>query len=154
MAKRKTSNSALATSLLYIIIGVLLIVFRSQTLGWAITVAGAVFVAFGIVDLLRRNYTSGAISLAIGIAILVLGRLAAQVVLLVMGILIAVKGLVALIEALNRKRKNLMLILFAIFSIVVGLMLAFGNGFDIMVLVVGILLTIDGVLGLFSALKK
>ncbi|MBP3396260.1 MAG: DUF308 domain-containing protein [Clostridia bacterium] len=154
MAKRKTSNSALATSLLYIIIGVLLIVFRSQTLGWAITVAGAVFVAFGIVDLLRRNYTSGAINLAIGIAILVLGRLAAQVVLLVMGILIAVKGLVALIEALNRKRKNLMLILFAIFSIVVGLMLAFGNGFDIMVLIVGILLTIDGVLGLFSALKK
>lgn len=154
MAKRKTSNSALATSLLYIIIGVLLIVFRSQTLGWAITVAGAVFVAFGIVDLLRQNYTSGAISLAIGIAILVLGRLAAQVVLLVMGILIAVKGLVALIEALNRKRKNLMLILFAIFSIVVGLMLAFGNGFDIMVLIVGILLTIDGVLGLFSAMKK
>ena len=154
MAKRKTSNSALATSLLYIIIGVLLIVFRSQTLGWAITVAGAVFVAFGIVDLLRRNYTSGAINLAIGIAILVLGRLAAQVVLLVMGILIAVKGLVALIEALNRKRKNLMLILFAIFSIVVGLMLAFGNGFDIMVLIVGILLTIDGVLGLFSAMKK
>lgn len=154
MAKRKTSNSALATSLLYIIIGVLLIVFRSQTLGWAITVAGAVFVAFGIVDLLRRNYTNGAINLAIGIAILVLGRLAAQVVLLVMGILIAVKGLVALIEALNRKRKNLMLILFAIFSIVVGLMLAFGNGFDIMVLIVGILLTIDGVLGLFSAMKK
>ncbi len=151
---RKANNPALVSSLLYIIIGVLLIVFRSQTIGWAMTAAGIVFVVFGVIDLLRQSWSSGAVSLIIGIAILVLGWTATKIVLLVLGILIALKGLVALIEALKRKKKNLILILFAIFSIVVGLLLAFGNGLDIMVLIVGILLTVDGVLGLFSAMKK
>ena len=41
MAKKK--NSSFFTSLLYIIIGVLLIVFRDQTLGWAMTAAGVFF---------------------------------------------------------------------------------------------------------------
>lgn len=153
MAK-KANNSALMSSLLYIVIGVLLIIFRDQTLGWAMTIAGIVFVVSGALDLVRRNYTSGAVSLVIGIAILVLGWTAAQIVLLVMGILIAVKGLFALFDALKRKRKNVILILYALFSIVIGLLLAFGNGFGMMVMVVGILLTVDGVLGLLSALKK
>jgi hypothetical protein len=33
-------------------------------------------------------------------------------------------------------------------------MLAFGNGLDIMIIVVGALLLIDGVLGLIGSLKK
>ena len=56
----KKSNSELFSSLLYIIIGVLLIVFRSQTLGWAMTIVGALFVLSGILDLIRMNWAGGA----------------------------------------------------------------------------------------------
>ena len=82
MAKKTKSNSELFASLLYILIGVLLIVFRSQTLGWAMTIAGAFFIISGVLDVLKKNWTGGAISLIIGIAILVLGWLAAQIVAL------------------------------------------------------------------------
>ena len=150
----KKNNSELFSSLLYIIIGVLLIVFRSQTLNWAMTIAGVIFVASGIIDVLRKNWASGAVSLIIGIAILVLGWLATQIVLLVLGILIALKGVVALIDVLKRSHKNALQVLFPILSIVVGLMLAFGNALDIMILVVGVLLTVDGILGLAGSLKK
>ena len=152
MAKKQ--NSELFSSLLYIIIGVLLVVFRSQTLGWAMTIAGTFFVISGILDLVKRNWAGGAVSLIIGISILVLGWLAAAIVLLVLGILIAVKGIVALIDVLKKSRKNALDILFPVISVVVGIMLAFGNGLDIMIVIVGALLAIDGVIGLLGSLKK
>ena len=152
MAKKK--NSELFSALLYIVIGILLVVFKSQTLNWAMTIAGIVFVVSGILDLVKRNWSSGTVSLIIGIAILVLGWLAATIVLLVLGILITVKGIVALIDVFKKSQKNALEILFPILTVVVGIMLAFGNGLDIMLIIVGALLAIDGVLGLIGSLKK
>lgn len=150
----KKSNPELFSSLLYIIIGVLLVIFRSQTLGWAMTIAGIVFIVSGILDLVKKNWTGGAVSLIIGIAILILGWAAAQIVLLVLGILIAIKGIVALIDVLKKKNKGILEILFPILSIVVGLMLAFGNALDIIIIIVGVLLIVDGVIGLLGSAKK
>ncbi|MBQ7386975.1 MAG: DUF308 domain-containing protein [Clostridia bacterium] len=147
-------NSALFSSLLYIIIGVLLIIFRTETLGWAMTIAGVFFIVSGILDLVKKNFSSGAISLIIGIAIIVLGWLAVKIVLLVLGILIVIKGVLALVDALKGDKKNALDLVFPVLTMFVGLMLAFGNGLDIMIIIVGVLLAIDGVLGLVSALKK
>lgn len=150
----KKTNSELFSALLYIVVGVLLMVFRSQTLGWAMTIAGVIFLVSGALDLIKKNWTSGAVSLIIGIAILALGWLAATIVLLVLGILIAIKGVVALLEVFKKKKMNALDIVFPVLTIVVGVMLAFGNGLDIMILIVGALLAIDGVLGLVGSLKK
>lgn len=150
----KKQNSELFSSLLYIIIGVLLVIFRSHTLGWAMTIAGIFFVISGILDMLKKNWSGGAVSLIIGISILVLGWLATKIVLLVLGIMIALKGVVALIDVLKGKPSNALEFVFPILSVVVGLMLAFGSGLDLMIIIVGILLAIDGAIGLVGALKK
>ena len=150
----KKSNSELFSSLLYIIIGVLLVIFRSETLGWAMTIAGIIFLISGILDLVKRNWAGGAVSLIIGLTILILGWAAAQIVLLVLGILIAIKGVVALIDALKQSNKSVLGILFPILSVVVGLMLAFGNALDIMIIITGVLLMVDGIIGLVGSLKK
>ena len=150
----KKTNSELFSSLLYIVIGILLGVFKSQTLNWAMTIVGLFFVISGALDLVKKNYTGGAVSLIIGIAILVLGWAAAQIVLLVLGILIAVKGIVAFIDAFKKKRTNALDLVFPVLTVVVGLMLAFGNALDIMIIIVGVLLAVDGVLGLIASLKK
>ena len=152
MAKKR--NNELISALLYIILGVLLVVFKSQTLGWAMTIAGIFFVISGALDLIRQNYAGGAVSLIIGIAILVLGWLAVEIVLLVLGILIAFKGIVALLAIFKRKRNNALDIIFPVLTVAVGLMLAFGNGLDIMIVITGVLLAIDGILGLLGAMKK
>ena len=153
MAK-KNNTSNLISAILYILVGVLLIVFKSATLGWAMTIAGVIFIISGVIDLIKKNWMGGAVSLIIGIAILVLGWLATAIVLLVLGLLIAVKGLVALIEEFRKKKLSVFGILFAILTIIVGLMLAFGNGLDILILLCGIFLIVDGVLGLISAITK
>lgn len=150
----KKTSSELSSSLLYIIIGVLLVIFRSQTLGLAMTIAGIIFVVSGILDLVKQNWVGGAVSLIIGISILILGWAAAQIVLLVLGILIAIKGIVSLIDVLKKKRKSALMILYPVLSIAVGLLLAFGNGLDIVIIIVGVLLIVDGVIGLLGSLKK
>ena len=153
MAEKK-KHSELFASLLYIIIGVLLVIFRSQTLGWAMTIAGIFFIVSGALELLKKNWAGGAVSLGIGIAILVLGWLAATIVLLVLGILIAIKGIVALIDVFKDSKKTALDFVFPVLTIVVGIMLAFGRGLDIMIIIVGVLLAIDGVIGLVASLKK
>jgi uncharacterized membrane protein HdeD (DUF308 family) len=150
----KKSNSELFSALLYLAIGVLLIVFRSQTLGWAMTIAGVVFVVSGILDLVKSNFASGAVSLIIGIAILVLGWTAAQIVLLVLGILIALKGLVALINGLKKRHVTVLDVLFPVLTMIVGLMLAFGNALDVLIVITGVLLVVDGLLGLIASARK
>ena len=150
----KKNNSELFASLLYIIIGVLLVIFRSQTIGWAMTIAGIFFIVSGVLDLIKQNWAGGAVSLIIGIAILVLGWVAAKIVLLVLGIMIAIKGIIALIEAFKKKNTNALDIIFPILTIVVGLVLAFGNGLDILIVITGALLALDGVLGLINSFKK
>ena len=152
MAKQK-KNSYLFSALLYIVLGVLLIVFRSQTLDWAMTIAGVFFVISAVLDLFKRNFIGGAVSLIIGIAILVLGWTATKIVLLVLGILLAVKGLFALFDAFKGK-KSVLALIFPILNIFVGLVIAFGNGLDIVLVVCGVLLVIDGALGLLASFKS
>ena len=150
----RKNDSEIFSSLLYIIVGVLLIVFRSQTLNWAMTVVGVIFIVSGILDVIGRNTTGGAVSLIIGIAVLVLGWIAAKIVLLVLGLLIAIKGAVALINLLKSGCRSALMLVFPLLSVVVGVMLAFGNGLDVMIMIVGVLLAADGVLGLAASLTN
>ena len=154
MATKK--NSELFSSILYIVVGILLAYFRSGTIGWAMTIAGIFFIVSGVLDLVKKNYTGGAVSLIIGLAIIVLGWLAATIVFIVLGILIAVKGIVALIDAFKKSNKNALDLVFPVLTTVVGLLLifAFGKIIDTILLIVGILLAIDGVIGLIGAMKK
>ena len=150
MAKKSSSN--VASALLYIVIGVLLIVFRAETLNWAMTAMGVFFIISGILDIAKKNAVGGVVSLSIGIAILVLGWLATHIVLLVLGILLAVKGVMALLQALTHKT-TLLGILFPILTVLAGLSLAFGRGLEYMLIVAGVILVVDGLLGLVNNKK-
>jgi hypothetical protein len=73
---------------------------------------------------------------------------------IVLGVLIAVKGVFALIDVIKKSRKNALEIVFPVLTIVLGALLAFGNGVGIIIAIAGVLLAIDGVIGLIGSLKK
>ena len=152
MAKKSSSN--LLSALLYLILGILLVVFKSGALGMAMTIAGIIFIVSGIIEIIKKEMAGGIVSLVIGIVILLLGNLVVDVVLLVLGILIAVKGVISLIEECKKKKKSALGITFAILTVILGIMLAFGNALDVMILVCGVVFIIDGVLGLISVVSK
>lgn len=154
MAKKSNQNSVLFTSFLYIIVGLLLVIFRSETLNWAMTITGAIFAIFGVLELTKKNFAGGGVSLVIGIVILVLGWTLAGIVLLVLGILIAIKGVVDLLPLLKKKKPDIKALIVPVVTIVVGILLAFGNGLDILIIITGILLIVDGAIGLFAHFTK
>ena len=147
-------NSALTTPIFYIAVGIIFAIFRAKALGWAMTLFGAFVIAAGVLEILKKRYVGGSISAAIGVAIILLGWLVVNVVLVVFGILIAIKGGLALIDVFRKSTRSFVDFVFPTLTAFTGLMLAFGNGLDIIILIVGILLTVDGVLGLISALKE
>jgi uncharacterized membrane protein HdeD (DUF308 family) len=152
MAKKQ--NNELISSILYIVIGVLLAILQDGAIGIAMTVVGVLFIISGVLDLIKKNWAGGAISAIIGIAIIILGNTLVEIVLIVLGILVAIKGVVALINVLKKDNKNALEIVFPILSVLLGIGLAFGNAASWIILIAGILLAIDGVIGLIGALKK
>ena len=146
-------NPELFSSVLYIALGVLLAIFRHEAISLAMTVAGVFFIVTGVIDVVKKNYTNGGISLVIGIAIILVGNLLKDIIFIVLGILVAVKGVVALLDVL-KKKPNALEIVSPALTIALGVFLAFGNAAAAIVLIAGILLAVDGVLGLIGSLSK
>ena len=149
----KKIDKNLFSAILYLAVGALLIMFKAAVVDWAMYIVGAIFIVSGVLDVLKKNYTGGGISLVIGLVICLLGWALKEIVLLVLGILIAVKGIVALLDAL-KKKLDVFEIAFTILTIVTGVMLAFGNGLNTILVIAGILLAVDGAIGLFASLRK
>ena len=154
--KMLNKDSGLLASILYIVLGALLLIFRADAIGLAMTIAGIFFVIVGIFELVRRNFFGGAISLLIGILIIVLGWKIAEIVFLVLGLLLAIKGIIALFDALKAKKGKVLRVLFALLTVICGLVFvfAFGELVDILVIVGGIMILVDGILGLIASIKK
>lgn len=151
---KKIGNNELFSSILYIVVGVLLAIFRTETLKWAMIAIGVLFIVTGVLEFLKKNWTGGAISLIIGIALVVLAGWFVKIALIILGVLVAIKGVLALIDVIKRGMNNALEIIFPILTVIVGIGLAFGPVAGWVILVVGILLAVDGVIGLVGALKK
>ncbi len=151
MAKKSSLN--LSSPILYIVLGALLMIFRSQMLSWAMTIAGIVFVAMGIVDIVKGNVKSGIINIALGAIILIVGWTILSIVLIVLGVLIAAKGVMDLLDILKSKKRNALSVVFAALTIAIGVALVFGKLLGDLIWLIGLLLVIDGVLGLLGAKK-
>ena len=158
MAKKSKSKSKanITSPLLCIALGLLFVIFKAETINWIIMLAGAFFILSGIVDFIRGMNFSGAVNLFIGIVILLLGNKILDIFLIVLGILIAIKGLFELLVILRakKKKKNILLIIFPALTMVLGIALAFGNLLGNLIMVLGVLLVIDGILGLLGAKRK
>lgn len=152
MAKttKKVSDSVMY-AVLYILIGIMFIVFQRSMLNWLLTIAGVVFIALGIYDIIKKNMTNGIIEAVIGIVIILGGWLFVEIVLIVFGALLAVKGISDLIAAFQGTR-NVMNIIVAILTLVVGILLIVSKWVmvDWFFIVVGVVFIVEGGLSLLG----
>ena len=153
MARKQ--NLKLSSPLIYIVLGALLVIFNAELISWAMTLAGIFFLVIGIIDLTKGRVPSGIVNLAIAAIIIVLGWTIMDVVLRVLGVLVAAKGILDLLTVLKRKNKNILGIVFAAITIAIGVLLAVtpGEVLGTVMKVAGVLLIIDGVLGLVGNRK-
>ena len=148
----KKSSSELISALLYIFVGILLVVFKSGSIHWLTTGVGVLFIVSGTLYLLKSNWHIATANLLIGISILVLGWVVKDIVIPILGILIALRGVLSLIDSLRAFKKNGLEIIFALLTVAVGLLLAFGNLLDLIIVISGVSLMFNGVVGLLASL--
>ena len=153
MATSKKVTNGTVYALLYIILGVLFIVFKSGMLNWLMTIAGIVFIALGIYDIIKKNLNQGIIEAVIGVVIIVGGWLFVELVLIVFGAMLIIKGVMDLIAAFRTKSKNVSRIICSIITLVVGILLILAKwvALDWFFIVLGAVFIIDG---LFALLNK
>ena len=150
---KKVSNNVIA-AILYILLGVLFIVFKAGMLNWLMTIVGIVFIALGVYDIIQRRLTNGIIEAVIGVVILG-GWLFVEIVLIVLGALLVVKGASDLI-ALCKGSKDVIAIIVAALTIILGILLIVSKWamLDWMFIVVGVVFIVEGAFTLFPSLKK
>lgn len=151
---KKVSNNIIA-AILYILLGVLFIVFKSGMLNWLMTIVGIVFIALGVYDIIQRRLANGIIEAAIGVVVILGGWLFVEIVLIVLGALLVVKGASDLI-ALCKGSKDVMGIIVAALTIILGILLIVSKWamLDWMFIVIGVVFIVEGAFTLFPSLKK
>lgn len=152
-SSKVTNNMVYA--LLYVVVGILFIVFKSGMLNWLMTIIGVVFIALGVYDIIKKKITNGIIEAAIGVVVIVGGWVFVEIVLIVFGALLIVKGVTDLIS-LFKGSKNVISIIVAILTIALGVLLIVSKwvALDWMFIVIGIVFIVEGAFSLFSERKK
>ena len=153
--KLKLSFNNIVTSIVYAVIGLMLVILRGGSLNILMSVVGALLVVLGIVDMVKgKELTKGIIEAVVGVAIIVCGWLVADIVLLVLGVLLIVKGA---IELFKNFKNGWAALLSAIVTIVIGVLLVIAKWMlmDVICLIAGIVFLVNAVLALFGKrLKK
>ena len=153
-------QNKLIQALVTILIGALLIIWKTGVVSIAITALGVYFVVMGILDLVhKKEQTPAIIKIAIGAVAILLAWLITQVAVIILGVVIAFNGVMQILAIVNSDVKYVKLVdrimVWAgpVLSVIAGLFIIFGNGLDWAFIVFGVLVIIEGVVSLIEALK-
>ena len=137
-------------ALLYILTGLLLCIFRAHVLNVLLTVIGALFIAYGVIFLLRHEWTGGAVSLVIGIVLILGGWLFVEIVLIIFGILLTLKGVSDLVTAIRFSMP--LAIIFACLALAIGILLvvSYWAMLDWFFILLGVIFIVNGILALLQ----
>ncbi len=147
-------TNAVINAALYIIMGVLMCIFRKDLLEWAMTAIGIVLIVAGILNIVKKDVVEGVIMAAIGVVIILGGWLFWDIVLLVLGVALAVKGILDLFRAIECK--SVPAIIGSVITMAVGVLLVVNKWalLDWIFIIIGVILIIDGVIAALGLLKK
>ncbi len=145
-------KNLLISSLIYIALGAMLCIFRTELLKYAMLVVGIIAIVIGVLAILKGDVIYGVVTAAIGALIILGGFLFLQIILLVIGVILAAKGVIELIACFRFSKINIIALLSAIFTIVLGVLLIASTWqfVDTFLIVIGVLMIVDGVFMFFG----
>ena len=148
--KSKTVSNALIYALVYILIGVLLLIFKAAVAVWCVVAIGVLLIVQGVLDMVNRRLVQGILEAAIGVLAIVFAAAITKYAIMVLGIVLLVW---AVLRLFDNSRKGPLALLYIVSAIVVGVLMivAAFKVLDWFFIVIGILLIIEGVLCLVPA---
>lgn len=146
-------KATLMTALMYIVLGALFIIFRTQLITWLMIAAGVVLIAAGVWEIVKKDLVTGVVLIAVGVLFL-LGLIEAitGIVLLILGVVLVAKGILDLVNAFKASRVSVLSVVAAVITIAIGVLLIVAKWqlVDWVLIVVGAIMIVDGILIFFG----
>lgn len=152
MASKKSNlvANALIYALIYILLGVLFLIFKAAVAVWCVYALGVLLIVQGVLDMVNRRLVQGILEAAIGVLAIVFAAVITKYAILVLGIILLIWAVLRLFDS---TRKGPLTLLYIVGAIVVGVLMIVQpfTAADWFFIVLGILLIIEGVLCLIPA---
>ncbi len=154
MKKENYDNGGILTAILYIVVGILFIVFKNDILSWVMTAIGVLFIIKAIFAALDKEWIDAAVCGVIGLTVILGGWLFISVVMIVFGALIAISGITSLSQAI--KTKEIKQLIVPVITIIIGILVIVSHWViaDWFFIIFGVIFVINGILELFSLIGK
>ncbi len=148
------SHVLLINSLLFILVGALLCIFRASLLNWAMTAIGVVLIVIGVLKAVKKELIEGVIMAAFGVALVMGGWLFVEIILILLGIALIAKGVLDLVTGIQKKSATA--IVASAITLTVGILLTISKWalLDWLFVLMGIVLIIDGLLMLIPLTRE
>ncbi len=145
-----------------VVLGVLFMALKGQVISIALTVLGAMLILLAVKDFIQKFWIAGAIKAGIGLMIIVAGWLFVSIALYGFAILLCVYGCADFYRELKDPivgepfGRKLVRFIKPVLTILVGVCFFFHQGatVDVVFLIAGIVLAVDGVLMLVSCILR
>ncbi|MBE5732353.1 MAG: hypothetical protein E7353_04870 [Clostridiales bacterium] len=145
------------------VIGLLLIILKGGIIGILLTALGVALIVMGILDAVqRKDVVRCVIKCVIGAVIILGGWLFVAVILFILGALLVVVGVLWIVKLVQRhtKGENLLATITAYIVpalyILIGVCLFFNQSafMDVMFIIAGVIILVDGIVQLVNAIKE
>lgn len=151
----KVSNKLL-TAILTVALGVMFIVLKGEVVSIAMTLLGVALLVAAVIDLVNKQVPPAIVKGVMGAAVIIFGWLFVSLALYVMAAVLLIYGLLLVYELAKSKTKKLLSYVGPVIMVVAAICLLFaqGNAINLMFIVSGAFLIVEGVLMLIDAMKK
>ena len=157
---KKTEKIILAAAT--IAFGVLLMILQGSIVSILMTVLGVGLIAFGVMDLINKNFPQAIVKLVCGLVIIICGWVIVSAVLYILAAVLLIAGILLIYEKIRCSKKGETLLktlieyAMPILCIVIGVLLMFnqGNTVNWVFIIGGILTVVEGGLLLVGAFTE
>ncbi len=148
--KSKLVANALIYALIYILLGVLFLIFKGAVAVWCVYALGVLLIVQGVLDMVNRRLVQGILEAAIGVLAIVFAAAITKYAVMVLGIILL---LWAILRLFDSSFKGPLTMLYIVGAIVVGVLMIVSafKVLDWFFIVIGVLLIVEGVLCLIPA---
>ena len=156
------TSAYLISAAVKLALGILFVILKAEVVGICITLLGVALVVMAILDLFHGDIASGIIKILLAVAVLLIGWLLLEVAIIVLGIVLLVYSIIDIVRIIVAavKYKEIKIAAFVLGLIEPALALvasAFlitsgGAAIEWAVIVAGIVLIVNGVIGVVRAI--
>ena len=152
----------LISSIIFILLGIMLMIMKGGVISFMLTVLGVTALVLGVIDIVDHRTNPGIVKLVIGLCVIIFGWMFVNLAFYILAAVLLLQGISQIVNInkyspVNLTTKERIIICFKpAITVIAGACLLFNQGGTIAWIfwVVGILLVVEGVLGLINSGMK